>query len=162
MTVGFVVLMVVLVAGCSSGGGSSEPGLIEAWRLRSITPIGQPVAVSDTVVVVHGTENQDLYLYGVAVADGTLRWRQPASPGAVVPGIAVQPNVIDGRVAYFRPDPSANLAARLVVASPQDGSDQLVSDPNIFRSHPKPCSDGKDVRPPSAIPRCRSRGHRVS
>ncbi|MGH9231534.1 MAG: PQQ-binding-like beta-propeller repeat protein, partial [Acidimicrobiales bacterium] len=147
-----------LAAGCSPGGGSAESRVREAWRLGSITPIGQPVAAGG-MVVVYGTEGEDLYLYGVAVGDGAVRWRQAASPSTVVTGIAVTPHVKDGRVAYFRPDPSADLAARLVVASSETGEDLLVSEPAHFTSHPRSCADDKDVcvtlidRDGSAVPR---------
>jgi hypothetical protein len=63
----------------------------------------------------------------------------------VVTGISVSPVVLDGRVVYFRPDPSANLAARLIVAAADTGRDLLVSDPMVFRSRPAHCPDGKDV-----------------
>lgn len=53
--------------------------------------------------------------------------------------------MIDGRVAYFRPDRIAPLAARLVVASAHTGADPLVSEPMAFASQPKQCEDGKDV-----------------
>jgi outer membrane protein assembly factor BamB len=138
------VLMAFMVAGCSPSRRPSDPPMSEAWRLRSISPIGQAVAVGG-MVVVYGTENKDLYLYGVAVADGSVRWRQAASPGAVVSGIEVVPNVIDERVAYFRPDAAANLAARLVVASPDTGADLLVSGPFRYVSRPRQCDDGKDI-----------------
>lgn len=138
------MLALLIFPACSSTGGTPAPGPVEAWRISSITPIGQPVAAGETVVV-YGTEDQDLYLYSVAVADGAIRWRQPASPSAVASGIPTTPRVIDGLAAYFRPDPSANLAARLVVASPETGSERLVSEPMLFRSQPAHCSDGKDI-----------------
>lgn len=141
---GVVGAVMVLLVGCSSGGSSDAPGLTEVWRVSSITPIGQPVTAGDAVVV-YGTEGRDLYLYGVAVADGAVRWRQAASPSRVVSGIPVGPSVMDGRVAYFRPDPSAELAARLVVASAETGDDLLVSEPAHFTSHPRSCDDGTDV-----------------
>ena len=139
------VLVAVVTAGCSPGAGSPpQPGLSEAWRTVSITPIGQPVAAGETLVV-YGTEGRDLFLYGVAIADGAIRWRKAATPSTVVAGIAVTPTVLDGRVAYFRPDFSANLAGRLVVAAPDDGRDLIVTEPALFRSHPAHCADGKDI-----------------
>ncbi|MGH9280934.1 MAG: hypothetical protein ACRD12_22945 [Acidimicrobiales bacterium] len=145
-------VLLFLLAACSSGprgeltqgARPAEPAVAEAWRLTAISPIGQPEAAGD-VVVVYGPVNQDLYLYGVSVADGTIRWRQLASPSLVVPGIPVTPAVLDGRVAYFRPDPVEPLSARLVVASPDTGADVMVSQPFRFRSRPGRCSDGKDI-----------------
>lgn len=143
------VLAVLVVSGCSSEAGDESgarrppPGLTQAWRTFSISPIGQPVAAGD-MVVVYGTATEDLFLYGVAVSDGSIRWRQPASPGAVETGVPLHPTVLDGRVAYFRPEPGGNRRARLVVASPGDGRDLLVSGPEVFRSHPRQCADGRD------------------
>ncbi len=109
-----LVAMALVVVGCSPPDGRSEPKLIEAWTVASITPLGQPVAAGHTVVV-YGTVNQDLYLYGVAVSDGTVRWRQPATPSLLLGGIPLSPRVLDGLVAYLRPDPRAHLAARLAL-----------------------------------------------
>lgn len=141
--VGSAVVMLLVAAACSSSHhqAAPEPPITEAWRSASITPIGQPVAEGD-VAVVYGTVNKDLYLYGIGMADGAVRWRQAASPGRVVGGIAVEPTVIDHRVVYFRPDPSGELATRLVVASPDTGADVFVS---FFLSHPSRCSDGADI-----------------
>jgi len=142
---GVVLLLgALIVAACSRGGGTPRARLIEAWTVPAIKPIGQPVAAGDTMVV-YGTVNQDLYLYGVAFADGTIRWRQPASPSVVTAGISLTPRVLDGLVAYLRPDTKANLQVRLVVASPETGGDRLVSEPLLVRSQPTHCSDGKDV-----------------
>jgi hypothetical protein len=102
------------------------------------------VAVGD-VVVAYGTVDRDLLMFGLSVADGTIRWRQAASPSLVASGIPLTPDVIGGRVAYFRPDRSANLGARLVVAAPDTGADLLVSEPLHFTSYPQSCADGRDV-----------------
>lgn len=137
--------MLFPVTACSSRQKAAPaPPSIEAWRSASITPIGQPVAAGD-VVVVYGTVDQDLYLFGVAVADGAVRWRQAASPGLVANGIPLEPAVVDHRVVYFRPDPVGELAARLVVASPDTGEDVFVSAPAFFLSHPGHCPDGADI-----------------
>lgn len=149
----FYVLIAVVMVACSSGGGGGfrahsnlphRPALVEAWRNASIKPIGQPVVAGD-ILVVYGTVGKDLRLYGVAPADGTVRWDRQATPSDTTSGIALTPSVIDGHVAYFRPDLKANLAARLVVADSPTGRDLLVSEPMIFRSHPGHCPDGKDI-----------------
>lgn len=136
--------MAFLVTGCPSHSGTSLPRPVRAWTAPSITPIGQPETAGDTVVV-YGTVDQDLYLYGLAANDGSIRWRQQATPSATTAGIPMTPAVIDGLVAYLRPDAKVHLAARLVVASPQTGADRLVSDVMTFRSQPSPCPDGRDV-----------------
>ena len=142
--VGLAVLFVL--AGCSSAGDGDRPppALREAWRVGGFTPIGQPVAVGE-MAVGYGSVDRDLLLFGVSVADGTVRWRQPASPSRTTSGISLAPDVIGGRVAYFRPDNSANLAARLVVASPDTGADLLVSEPAQFASTPSACPGSTDV-----------------
>lgn len=144
--VGGALVLLLVATACSSSHhqAAPEPPIREAWRSASITPIGQPVAEGD-VAVVYGTVDKDLYLYGIGMADGAVRWRQPASPGLVVAGIAVEPTVIDHRVVYFRPDPSGQLATRLVVASPDTGADLFVSAPAFFLSHPSRCPDGADI-----------------
>jgi hypothetical protein len=145
-----VMVIAVVMVGCSSDGGAKRaavplpPPVPEAWRNTAITPIGQPVAAGDTLVV-YGTENRDLYLYGLSAADGTVRWRHSASPSRTLSGTYLDPSVIDQRVVYFRPDPSGTLMARLVVAAPDSGNDLLVSEPALFVSHPGHCADGKDV-----------------
>ena len=150
-----VVVMgcIAVQAGCSPGGGTgrspearrpSPPALTEAWRQIGIRPIGQPVLVGDTIVG-YSTVDRDLYIYGVAVADGAIRWRQLATPSDVVSGVPVTPSAFDGRVAYFRPAAAGGLEARLVVAAPETGHDLLVSDPALFTSHPRRCDDKKDV-----------------
>lgn len=143
---GAVALLALVAASCSGTGAKKavEPHLVEAWRNASIMPIGQPVHVGEGLVV-YGTEGKDLYLYGVSPADGTVRWRQAATPSVTSPGTFLTPTVLDDRVLYFRPDPKATLYARLVVASPDTGNDVFVSDPALFRSHPSHCTDGKNV-----------------
>jgi hypothetical protein len=76
--------MVGVLAACSSGAGTPVPTLTEAWRNSEIHPIGQPVAVGDTVVV-YGTVGQELRLYGVAVSDGTVRQLPLRPQGGAVP-----------------------------------------------------------------------------
>jgi hypothetical protein len=139
------VLVLALVAGCSSSGDEpSASALVEAWRVEAVAPIAQPVAVGD-MVVAYVTVGKDLLLVGLPMREGGIRWRQAASPSQALSGIPMTPRVIDGQVAYFRPDRIAPLAARLVVASPQTGADLLVSEPMTFASQPSRCPDGKDV-----------------
>lgn len=139
-----MLLVLVVLAGCSSKVDPPAPALVEAWREESFRPIGQPVAVGD-MVVSYGTVGKDLLLFGVPVKEGGIRWRQAATPSHTTSGIPLTPAVIDGRVAYLRPDRIAPLAARLVVASPQTGADLLVSVPLPFESQPSECAEGKDV-----------------
>jgi outer membrane protein assembly factor BamB len=139
-----VVAGACVAAACSSNGGGGATKLTEAWSVTSITPIGQPVAAGG-MVIVYGTQGRDLNLYGVSVADGAVRWTQAATPSATTSGIALTPEVIDGRVVYFRPDAGKNLGARLVAASPETGDDLLVSEPAVFASHPGHCSDHTDI-----------------
>ncbi len=139
-----LLVLVVGAAACQAGEGRGEAGPVEAWRVTSIDPIGQPVAAGD-VVVVYGTVERELRLYGVDAGTGAVRWSQAASPGAGVNGISLTPAVLGGRVVYFRPDPAGNLMARLVVASPADGRDELVSEPAEFDSRPARCPDGRDI-----------------
>jgi outer membrane protein assembly factor BamB len=138
-----VALTALVLSGCASS-HRAAPRVTEVWRNQTITPIGQPVAVGDTLVV-YGTVGRELYLYGVSPADGSIRWRQAASPSHTLTGSPFSPGVVDKRVAYFRPDPKVVGAVRLVVANPEDGNDLLVSDPAVFYSQPRECSDGKDV-----------------
>lgn len=140
--VGFLLL--ALTSGCSSTEDQPGPALVEAWRVGSMAPIGQPVAVGD-MVVTYGTVGKDLLLLGVPVTEGGIRWRQAASPSQTTSGVPLTPEVIDQRVVYFRPDRIAPLAARLVVASAQTGADLLVSEPLTFASPPSGCADGKDI-----------------
>ena len=139
-----ILVLALLVACTRAGDDPPAPPMREAWRVGSFRPIGQPVAVGD-VVVAYGTVDRDLLLFGVSVTDGTIRWRQAASPSLVASGIPLTPDVIGGRVAYFRPDRFANLGARLVVAAPDTGADLLVSEALHFTSYPNSCVDGKDV-----------------
>ena len=88
------------------------------------------MAVGDTVVV-YGTEGERLFLYGVSVTDGSVRWRQEATPSGVATGIAVTPREDEG--------------GRLVVARPETGSDVLVSAPAVFRAPPRTCDGGVDI-----------------
>ena len=141
----------LVLSGCGSS-HLSKPRVTEVWRNPTITPIGQPVAVGDDLVV-YGTVGRELYLYGVSSVDGSIRWRQAASPSHTLSGTPFEPSVVDKRVAYFRPDPKVIGAVRLVVADPEDGSDLLVSDPAVFHSQPGECSDGKDVCLNAADPR---------
>ncbi len=160
-TTGVMTLAWVVASACTPSqepaSGRSEPSgspvtqqrpsaqpLTEVWGSSAITPIGQPVSAGENVVV-YSTEGERLFLYGVSVADGTVRWRQEATPSAVPTGIAVTPTVHEGRVVYYRPDASARLAGRLVVAAPDTGADILVSGPARFRAPPRTCDGGVDI-----------------
>lgn len=146
-----------LLAACTDGSptdgsdpqSSSEPPRAEqVWSLDAPV-IGQPVAAGD-VALVYVAQAQELALVGVDAATGEQLWSQPASPGAVITGIAVAPKVVesaDGKplAAYFRPDPTGNLFARLVLADPRTGQDVVASQPMLFSSTPDECPDDQDV-----------------
>lgn len=139
---GALVTLALLAVAC--GSGRDQPALSPAWTVDDIEPIGQPVRVNDDLVVAYGTVGERLFLYGVATADGSVRWRQPASPGAVVSGISLTPTVIDGEPVLFRPD-TGHLTARLVVVVPATGEARWASEPFRFHSRPRRCHDERDV-----------------
>jgi hypothetical protein len=145
---GAATALAVVLAACSGGGHRAtvapRPAAVEAWRAAGIKPIGQPVLAGGTLVV-YGTQDQDLYLYGVSPADGAILWKRAATPSRTLQGTALTPEVLDGHVVYFRPDAKGVLMARLVVALPDTGNDLLVSDPMFFASHPSHCADGADI-----------------
>lgn len=119
------------------------------WSLE-LPVIGQPVAAGDGVVVTHTASAGALAVVGVDAATGEQLWSRPASPGFVVPGISIEPEVVEdaaGReyVAYFRPDLDTSLSARLVVADPRTGDDVAATELTSFTSPPGSCDDGLDV-----------------
>lgn len=129
---------------------SAPPRAEQVWSLDAAI-IGQPQAAGDVALVyVEQEQAQELALVGVDAVTGEQLWSQPASPGEVVPGIAVVPTVLEGAdgqplAAYFRPDPTGNLFARLVLADPRTGKDVFATAPLLFGSTPRACSDDRDV-----------------
>jgi hypothetical protein len=114
----------------------------EVWRSGlDLEIFSGPVSADDGMVVAYAIEGDELFLLGVDAEVGEERWRQPASPGEVVPGIAVTPNVIGGYPVYFRPGDTHELFARLVVADPATGDDLVVTEPMLFMSPPHACDD---------------------
>lgn len=157
-----VALVVMIAAGCSSGDddedASPSSSLVEreqgtsttpagdtgvAWTVRTPRVVAQPVVVGDVVVAL-GTRGRNLLLFGVSMRSGEVLWEEPASPGDVVPGIAVSPAVIGDTVVFFRPDRRARLLARLV-ALDGTGRQRWQSDPFYFESPPDRCFDDRDV-----------------
>lgn len=165
------VVLALVVAGCSDDGpddassGSdrptpdsteSAPGPTDdggtvggaAWTL-DLPVVGQPIAVGG-VAVVYVSDDEDLSLVGVDAATGRQLWSQPASPGAVVTGIQVEPTSVRGPgdarlVPYFRPTGDGDLSAHLVVADPVTGEDRASTGPLYISEPPQPCDDGTDV-----------------
>lgn len=120
--------------------GAADSGSTPVWATTSVKPLGQP-AVRRGVAAVYSASGGKLWLVGVSVRDGRERWRRAASPGYVVTGIGVIPGGFGDWFTYLRPDPSAVLATRLVVADPADGKDVYVSQPMRFTARPGPCDD---------------------
>lgn len=143
------VALTATVTGCAPGRQqakpqtSSPPPSTQLWSV-SMRPIGQPFPVGE-VVVGAVTEDRELFVVGIDPANGTVLWKQAASPGEVVPGVSTGPVRVGDNVAYFRPDPTGNLYARLVVADPRTGTDLAASPPLLFGSLPLPCADNTDV-----------------
>lgn len=120
----------------------------QPWTL-DLPVIGQPVSV-DGVAVVHTAAEDALAIVAVNVATGEQLWSRPASPGFVVPGISIQPTVVEDEegteyVAYLRPERETSLNARLVVADPRTGEDIAATELTSFSSPPSSCDDGVDV-----------------
>src|SRR3954451_9560 len=113
---GAATALAVVLAACSGGGHRAtvapRPAAVEAWRAAGIKPIGQAGLAGGTWVV-YGTQDQDLYLYGVSPADGAILWKRAATPSRTLQGTALTPEVLDGHVVYLRPDPKGVLMARL-------------------------------------------------
>ncbi|MGI8529448.1 MAG: PQQ-binding-like beta-propeller repeat protein [Geodermatophilaceae bacterium] len=162
-----VAIAVALLTGCTNAStpddrpdpsssvptdGSDQPATTspaeQVWTL-DLRVIGAPRAAGDAAVV-YAVEGDTLSLVGVDAATGEQLWSQPASPGEVVPGIAIVPTVVmtaaeEPLAAYFRPDPAGNLFARLVLADPRTGEDVFATEPLLFRSPPEQCPDDRDV-----------------
>jgi hypothetical protein len=122
---------------------TDDPVLEELWARPDLALVAGPVRADDEIAVGYVTDGDRLHLVGIEAATGDERWRQEASPGEVVTGIAVVPRVVDDHPVYLRPDPAGNLFARLVVADPATGEDRLVSDPMLFTSQPGECADDR-------------------
>lgn len=151
------------VAGCSSADeaadenthspapqpptGSPEPAATEeppelevAWE-TGLNVVSGPRMAGAEVALVYVAQDRDLYLVAVDAESGEELWRQAASPGEVVTGIAVTPKVVDGHPVYLRPSDVDNLYAELVVADPKTGDDVVATEPLLFRSTPSACDD---------------------
>jgi hypothetical protein len=114
----------------------------EVWRTDlDLEIFSGPDRTDDGMVVAYATDDDELFLLGIDAETGEERWRQAASPGEVVTGIAVTPNVIGGYPVYFRPGDTHELFAQLVVADPATGDDVVVTDPMLFMSPPHACDD---------------------
>lgn len=125
----------------------SAPGtapVSRLWARSDLRPVGQPLAVGGVAVAaIH--DGADLFVVALEPSTGRELWRRPASPGNVVPGVAVGPTTAGGKVVYFRPDPAGDLFARLVIAEPRTGKDLATTAPLQFNSTPRVCDDGVDV-----------------
>jgi hypothetical protein len=109
-----------------------------------LEPIGQFMTVAN-VAVGYVSKARELRLVAIDPASGKLLWQQPASLGAINPGIPANVAAVGDRIAYLRPDPKGRLFARLVVADPATGDEVAISPRLLFRSPPGPCTDGPDV-----------------
>jgi hypothetical protein len=140
--------LMLLAAACTSSPapkpGPTPPRPVLAWTHGELEPIGQ-FWTFGRVVAGYATEGRELRLVALDPTSGRQLWRQPASLGAIVPGVPAGVAEVDGRIAYLRPDRKGRLFARLVVADPATGDDVAVSPPLLFRSPPGPCTDGVDV-----------------
>ncbi len=110
------------------------------WTTQDLRPVGDP-AVSGRTAAVYEAAGGRLDLVGVSTADGSVRWRRPASPGLVHTDVAVVPTVVGSSFVYLRPDPAATLRTRLVVANPVTGKDAYVSPSMFFTTPPQVCDD---------------------
>ncbi len=130
----------------TGGAAAAPPKPLKVLWKRSLRPFGQPVNAGG-VAVLYTTADRWLYLEGRDPGTGKRLWRHQASPGLVVAGIAVEPEVVGPKshelVAYFRPvGPERPLLATLEVVDPRSGKTVHASSPAYFVSRPTPCRRG--------------------
>lgn len=123
---------------------------MEAWRL-DLPLVGEPVAVGDVAVVYSAAEGV-VTLVALDAASGEQLWSQPVSPAYVVPGIEVEPEVVEDEdgteyVAYYRPPAplTSSLNATVVVADPRTGDDVATAGGRVYTAPLRSCDDGPDV-----------------
>jgi hypothetical protein len=140
--------LVLAVSGCGLLPDHAPPARVtpkarQLW-VRDAKPVGQPLAIGG-VAVGEVVENRNLFVVGIDPVTGNELWRTSASPGEVVPGVAVTPVRAGDRVAFFRRDPVGNLYARLVVADARTGDAVASTGSLLFGSPPEECPDSDDV-----------------
>jgi outer membrane protein assembly factor BamB len=148
-------LAVALASGCTraveksaprgpvavSAPASGDARYAPVWINTDRRPVGPVTAIGSTVVGLVVDDGR-LLVIGIDPATGRELWQEPATPGAVTIGVAVDIEKIgEDKVAYFRPVENASQFARLVVADARSGRDVAVSPPAWFSTYPYACTN---------------------
>jgi hypothetical protein len=147
------VAITLLIGGCTEPRAhgpvvlhaAAASGYAPIWVNRDLTPIDQPTAIGSMVVGI-ASDGKKLVIAGIDPATGTIRWRQPVTPGDITPGEGIHVTAIgDDRVAYLRPTSAGPEFAQLVIADARTGEDLATSPPELFDAPPYACANGKDA-----------------
>ena len=166
-TAPLVLAAVVALNACSGGGGHrSKVAPLPASTTTTTMPRGMPLGASAWATsnlhlisaagaaggrfLAYGATAAALTLYGIDAATGQVAWSQPASPSNTTQGVPLVVATFGDAVAYFRPDASEALAARLVLADAATGKDRWASAAGLFGGAPRDCGDHVSVCAPVA------------
>ncbi|HWU32105.1 MAG TPA: PQQ-binding-like beta-propeller repeat protein [Marmoricola sp.] len=137
-----LALSVVALAGCGQASKAAPPARA-GWSTTGVSPVSQPVAVGDSVVV-YVKSSSGLEIDGLNAASGRVLWTHPASPSSVTPGEVPTVAVTDQLVDYFTP--SSDGGTQIVAVEAATGKQVWASPSAEFTSWPFAClSDSSAV-----------------
>lgn len=122
---------------------ASGPGAPQvAWINDELQPVDQPRAVGAFAIGMVSGPDRTLLVVGLDPATGHVLWRQPLTPGAVPPGVAVDVTPVGkDKIAYFRPTVTDTVYAELVLADAATGTDIAKTSQERFSSPPYRCGN---------------------
>jgi len=152
VVVAAIVVVIALCGGCTTqitgrprnkqapSPSPSPHALSKLWTSEGFTAVTAP-EIAAGVVLVYGTIEDQLYLFGLNASTGKILWKQAASTSDVTRGIGLQVKVIDDKAVYFRPDAKDITIAQVVIADPVSGRDLGVTRALPWVSVPIKCDD---------------------
>lgn len=127
-------------SGAATATPAAAPAIEKVWTSTGFEPLTAPKIVGNTAVL-YATSGSDLYLTGLDPANGIMRWRQLAWAGGLEPQTNVSVTEVDGQLVYLRPTEALDEQSVVVIADPETGADQVVTEQRWWRGNPIQCSD---------------------
>ena len=120
----------------------AQAAFAQGWARTDLRPVTQPAPVGG-LFVLEAAQSGALSVVALDAETGATVWSARASTSAIVPGVAPELAVADGKVIYLAAD---GTSAAVVAADGQTGQPLWSTGPGTFTGTPATCDDD-----PSAI-----------
>ncbi|MBV9593382.1 MAG: PQQ-binding-like beta-propeller repeat protein, partial [Actinobacteria bacterium] len=125
---------------------SSTPKGRALWTSKGFVPESS-VEIIGNVATLYGVHDDQLYIYGIDLADGSTKWSYPASTSGMTERQRIVITKIDEKVVFYDgTSPAQQDQAAMIAVDPSTGRKTAETEPRKWTSAPAEC----DAMPTSA------------